>query len=343
MDFGYLNVNSSLSKIEELRTLAINTNLSVLGITETKLDNTVSNEKLKIDGYNLLQSNRNKNGGGVACYIKNNIAHNRQSSISANIKNIVLYILLPKSKPITMGIIYRPHNQIDFIDHFNNALGKLSSQSNEIYLLGDSNINLFFEGHYLLKRYFKRLTEAQLKHRLLKPYVETFLAFRLNQLIEKSTIPTLRTAFLIDHILTNSKGKLRNYGVISNGIPEHDFICCIRKTKTVKRGKHNTISRRSYRKFSKESLLERLRKNDLPAYSNFNSIDAAYTDLTTAVQDIVNEIARMKDIRVKENSKPWFDSDVMEAIRVRVKLKERFLRTKLHVDYEGFKEQLNSV
>ena len=61
---GHLYANSLLSKIEELRTLAINTNISVLGITETKLDNTVSNEELKIDGYNLLRSDRNKNGDG---------------------------------------------------------------------------------------------------------------------------------------------------------------------------------------------------------------------------------------------------------------------------------------
>ena len=118
---------------------------------------TVSNEKLKIDGFNLLRSDRNENGGGVACYIKNNITHNRQSSISQNIENIVLNILLLKSKPITVGIVYRPHNQVDFIDHFNNAIGKLPFQSNETYLLGDFNINLFFEGHYVLKKYFKKL------------------------------------------------------------------------------------------------------------------------------------------------------------------------------------------
>ena len=68
----------------------------------------------------------------------------RQSNISENIENSVLDILLPKSKPITVGIIYRPPNQVDFIDHFNNAQGKLSSQSNEICLLGDFNINFFF-------------------------------------------------------------------------------------------------------------------------------------------------------------------------------------------------------
>ena len=69
-----------------------------------------------------------------------------------------------------MGIIYRHPNQVDFIDHFNNAIGKFLFQSNEIYLLGDFNINLFFEGHHVLKKYFKRLKEAQLKHRLLKDH-----------------------------------------------------------------------------------------------------------------------------------------------------------------------------
>ena len=62
-----------------------------------------------------------------------------------------------------MGIIYRPPNQVDFIDHFNNALGKLPFQSNEIYLRGDFNISLFFEGYYVLKKYFKRLRSGPLK------------------------------------------------------------------------------------------------------------------------------------------------------------------------------------
>ena len=88
---------------------------------------------------NLLRPDRSKNVGWVACYVKSNIAQNHQSSISENIENTVVDILLPKSNPITVGIIYRP-NQVDFIDHFNNAVGKLSFQSEEVYLLGDFNI-----------------------------------------------------------------------------------------------------------------------------------------------------------------------------------------------------------
>ena len=51
----------------------------------------------------------------------------------------------------------------------------------------------------------------------------------------------------------------------------------------------------------------------------------------------------MKDIWVKGISKPWFDTNIMEAVSVRGKLKERFLRTKLHVDYKRFEEQTNLV
>ena len=56
--------------------------------------------------------------------------------------------------------------------------------------------------------------------------------------------------------------------------------------------------------------------------------------MTTTLQDIVKEITPMKDSQVKGNSKSWFDSSIMEAIRVTGKLKETFLRAKLHVDHD---------
>ena len=60
MHFGYVNVNSLFSKLEELRTLAFNTNTSVLGITETNFDNSVSNKELKLYCCKSLQSDRTK-------------------------------------------------------------------------------------------------------------------------------------------------------------------------------------------------------------------------------------------------------------------------------------------
>ena len=52
--FVHLNINIILPKIEQLRSLLIYSNISVLGIIETKLDNTVNNAEVQIDGYNLI-------------------------------------------------------------------------------------------------------------------------------------------------------------------------------------------------------------------------------------------------------------------------------------------------
>ena len=91
------------------------------------------------------------------------------------------------------------------------VLGNSISNYREI----DFNTNLFFEGCYVLQKYFKRFKEAQLKNRLLKPYVQTYLTFGLNQLIEKPKRSTLHTVFLIDHILTNSKESKETLSVVT--------------------------------------------------------------------------------------------------------------------------------
>ena len=70
LHFGHLNINSILPNKEQIRSLLINSIISLLGITETKLGNTVNNEEVEIDGYNLILSDRNRKGGGIACYIK---------------------------------------------------------------------------------------------------------------------------------------------------------------------------------------------------------------------------------------------------------------------------------
>ena len=86
----------------------------------------------------------------------------------------------------------------------------------------------------------------------------------------------MRTVSFIDHVLINSKEKVSNYGLISNGILDHDFIYCTRKTKTVKTGKHNTLSIKL--------LTERFRKRrDRPDYFTFICIDDDYIDLTVII------------------------------------------------------------
>ena len=139
----HLNINSILSKIDELRVIAKKSRASVIGITESRLDKTVLDEEINIDGYELARSDQNRHGGGVACYIRNDISFNVRGDFSSEIENIFLDIFLPKPKPILIGILYRPPDQSGFLDKLSIAIFKTSCFDNqEVYILDDLNINL---------------------------------------------------------------------------------------------------------------------------------------------------------------------------------------------------------
>ena len=71
MHFIHLNINSILPKIDEIRYIAKLTNATVIGLSETKLDNAVLSSKREIEGYDLIRSDRSRRGGGVAGFVKN--------------------------------------------------------------------------------------------------------------------------------------------------------------------------------------------------------------------------------------------------------------------------------
>ena len=70
MDFFHININSSLQKIDKLKCNANKTKAAIIGITKSKLDHTVSGLEINLPGYDNLRCDRNRNGGGIACYIR---------------------------------------------------------------------------------------------------------------------------------------------------------------------------------------------------------------------------------------------------------------------------------
>ena len=98
-----------------MRYISRSSNAAVVGITEAKLDSTAYDSVVTVDGFNIVRNDRNRNGGGVACYIRNNICFNRKNCLSDNIENIFIDLLFPKTKPISVGIIYKPPSQSQFL------------------------------------------------------------------------------------------------------------------------------------------------------------------------------------------------------------------------------------
>ena len=49
---------------------------------------------------------------------------------------------------------------------------------------------------------------------------------------------------------------------------------------------------------------------------------------------VINEIARSKEIRIKNNNQDWFDREVADLIHVWEKFFLKFKKSKLHIDEE---------
>ena len=92
-----------------MRCIANITNASIIGVSETKQDETIWSSELEVDGYDLVRLDQLRRGGGVACYIKSSIAYNYKESFCSNTESIFVDIFLPKSKPVLLGILYRPY------------------------------------------------------------------------------------------------------------------------------------------------------------------------------------------------------------------------------------------
>ena len=86
LHFVHININSLLPKIDELRYLVKLPNASIVGIGETKLDDSISSSEIEIEGYGLLRLDRSRRGGGVACYIKRSLAYNYKDNFAKSLR-----------------------------------------------------------------------------------------------------------------------------------------------------------------------------------------------------------------------------------------------------------------
>ena len=75
----------------------------IISVNETICDDTISDGELNLFGYNILRNDRNRNGGGVALYIKDVFKFKRRDDLCVdNIECIRIELVIPNRCPIFM-------------------------------------------------------------------------------------------------------------------------------------------------------------------------------------------------------------------------------------------------
>ena len=129
--FIHLSINSLLRKVKKLQIITESTNDAIIGIFESKLDESVLKLEIQIHNYKILWCDRNRYRGGLTCYIKHDLmSYNIIAVLPGEIESVFFEILSPNSKPITVEIIFRPPNQSNFLEELNEKMNKINSHPN---------------------------------------------------------------------------------------------------------------------------------------------------------------------------------------------------------------------
>ena len=208
---------------------------------------------------------------------------------SIDLENIFFDLFLPKSKPILIGIIYRPPDSSGFLKKLNAAVSKTENfDSQGVCILGDLNIYL--------------ANSKQSNSNGIKRYKEFCSLHGLFQLIQEPTRITEKSQTLLDHIISNSGHKVSQFGVLNFGVSGHQMIYCTRKSTRTKSFGHKYFKIRAMKNYTKEAFLKKLKLIKFPKFLEFIDINALYSHFIQLITSIIDELASLKEIRIRNTT-----------------------------------------
>ncbi|XP_075157983.1 uncharacterized protein LOC142231250 [Haematobia irritans] len=136
-----LNAQSLTKKIDEFRHLFENSKIDIVCVSETWFTSSVADAQVKVDGYKIVRNDRSSHGGGVAVYVKNNVAFKvvKQSQPDERIEYVLIEIK-HNGKNALVGAVYRPNSRINF-DNFMHEISLVTTCCDDVILAGDYNSN----------------------------------------------------------------------------------------------------------------------------------------------------------------------------------------------------------
>ena len=237
------NICSLYRKIDDVNVVLNNSGLHYMGISESWLNVTVSDNELMIPGYSIHRLDRNSGitlhgGGGVLAYCSDKYEFQQLTEISLctpDIEMIWSKLSLRGTKPTFISTIYRPPmgNVVHFLEMLELYVMKLVDTGPcDIVIMGDMNIDV-----------------KQPRATNTKNYLNTCKRLGLTQLVQDFTRVTMMSKSAIDHIWVSNEELYPRAGVINPGASDHSMVFTSRKRDKLSK-EHEYIECRSYRDFS---------------------------------------------------------------------------------------------
>lgn len=338
----HLNAQSLENKLDALHSFlsSLSIKFTVIAVSETWA-NESNAVHLDIPGYNCCMKPRpDRRGGGVAIYIDEKINFRIHNNLNENIsKNFEFTCVQLDSLCGTKNIvtIYRPPNSclVDFINEFNEFLGKLDAEKLNTYIAGDFNVNLLnYESHTDTASFLNMTFEHYLYPAITRPT-------RLSK----------TASTLIDNIFINNVNDSFHAGLFISDLSDHLPVFYISSEKLSSK-KQDQVTYKTVRSVTDHAILQfqqRVASVDWSSVYSSLDVNASYDCFQNKFDQLYNEAFPVKIMKQKTNkncAKPWITSGILNSTKQKDKLYKKWLKCRdvtAETSYKRYKNKLTLI
>ena len=269
-----------------------------------------------IKGYSEpYRLDRNRNGGGVLIYIREDIPSKNLIShtLPSDIEGLFIELNLRNSKWLLFGT-YHPPSQSDeyFFHQVKLGLDRYSKYYEKFILIGDFNAE---ESEPCLSQF---LFEMNAK----------------NIVKEPTCYKSLRNPSCIDLIITNCSSNFQNTKTISTGLSDfHKMVVTVLKN-SFQRSSPKEIVYRDYKNFDRNVFRRELEKRLNAQINEYNHFEQIFLE-------VLNTHAPIKKKTLRANHVPYMTKTLRKAIMKRSELETKYVKSKTNENLKSYKKQRN--
>lgn len=328
LSLAFFNVRSLTNNFSDFKTFIQQANYDIIGVSETWLSCSISNEMIHIEDYSFIRRDRTSRGGGVGIYLKSNIRYEILDINSQDaLEHIWIKLVINKNTYI-IGSLYRPPNKnmLDFINIFEDTVTALIPKCDNIICGGDININLL-----------------DLENDKTILFSESIDLFNFKQVISAPTRVTASSSTLIDVILILSEHNVQSCGTKSvDNISDHLLVFCSLKNCGIKQDS-KIIKTRNFKRVDLDLLEELLRITPFHNILYLENVNEKIDYFNTLILNIFDTLAPVKNIVIRRYRPPWLTDNIQLLMKLRDSALAKFKKTKKDQDWNVYKSLRNQT
>ena len=118
----------------------------------------------------------------------------------------------------------------------------------------------------------------------------------------------------MDHIFTNAPDKISDVQKLHWGGSDHMMIIAVRNSRSIK-SSPKYARKRSYKNFNPDTFKMKIRQLGFLDIYLSDNVNTAVSKLTNKLNDVLNVMAPMKTIQIRQKYNPWISQETLNLMK----------------------------